>query len=147
MSRKRKDPVVQFSVFTENRLGRLLEIFKMFKETGITIVAVTVLDTTDSSIIRLILDDPDKARAMFEEHLIPYAETKVLAVEFDAMTQVPNVLASLLEAEINIHYMYAFISRPSSCSALAINLEDADVAEQALGKAGFRVLGQGDITR
>ncbi|MEM9398786.1 MAG: acetolactate synthase [Verrucomicrobiota bacterium] len=142
-----KNPVWQFSIFTENRVGRLLELFKMFKDKRVTIVAITVLDTTDSSIIRLILDDPDLARALFEEHMIAYSATTVTAVEIKAMTEVPNVLAALLEAEINIHYMYSFISRPHDYSALAISLEDEEVAQQAICRAGFRVMTQDDISR
>jgi hypothetical protein len=58
-----------------------------------------------------------------------------------------EVLAALLEAEINIHYVYSFIKRPESKGALAINAEDTDVAAQALGTHGFNVLTQRDISR
>ena len=58
-----------------------------------------------------------------------------------------GVLAALFEAEINIHYIYSFIKRPEGRAAFAINVEDADVAAQALNKRGYRVLTQRDISR
>jgi hypothetical protein len=58
-----------------------------------------------------------------------------------------GVLAALLEAEINTHYVYSFIKRPADRSALAISAEDPDIAAQALAKRGFKVLQQGDISR
>ena len=56
------DPVKQFSVFTENRVGRLYDLVGLLRENNVHVIAITVLDTTDSAILRLIVDDPDKAR-------------------------------------------------------------------------------------
>jgi hypothetical protein len=77
----------------------------------------------------------------------PYVECDILAVEIMDESQLNGVLAALFEAEINIHYVYSFIKRPEGRSALAINAEDGDVATQALGTRGFRVLTQRDISR
>jgi hypothetical protein len=77
----------------------------------------------------------------------PYVECDVLAVELNDESQLQDVLVALFEAEINIHYIYSFIKRPEGRAALAINAEDDDVAAQALGKRGFRVLTQRDISR
>jgi len=57
------------------------------------------------------------------------------------------VLAALLEAEINIHYIYSFVKRPNGMTAVALNIEDQDIAAQALNNRGFRVLSQRDISR
>jgi hypothetical protein len=141
------DPVRQFSVFAENRLGRLHELTALFKEHNVHIMAITVLDTTDSAIMRLIVDDRDKARELMVTHDFPYTECDVLAVELRDETDLRGVLAALLEAEINVHYVYSFIKRPEGRSALAVNVEDADVAAQALNRRGFKVLTQRDISR
>ena len=109
------DPVKQFSVFAENRVGRLYDLASVFQAHDVHIVALTVLDTTDSSILRFLVDDPDQARE--------------------------------LEAEINIHYVYSFLIRPSEKNGLVINVEDPDVAAQALNNSGFRILTQADISR
>ncbi|MEY2882273.1 MAG: hypothetical protein RLZZ15_4653 [Verrucomicrobiota bacterium] len=137
----------QFSVFTENRVGRLHDLTSLFKASDVHIMALTVLDTTDCAIDRLIVDDPDKARELMVSNDFPYAECDVLAVEINDESQLTGVLAALLEAEINIHYVYSFMKRPDGRSALVINTEDLDVAAQALAQRGFRVLTQSDIAR
>jgi hypothetical protein len=141
------DPVKQFSVFTENRVGRLHDLTSLFKAHDIHIMAITVLDTTDCAIDRLIVDDPEKAREVMVNNDFPYAECNVLAVEIADESTLNGVLSALLEAEINIHYIYSFIKRPEGKAALAINTEDGDVAAQALSKRGYRVLTQRDISR
>ncbi|HEY0947291.1 MAG TPA: acetolactate synthase [Opitutaceae bacterium] len=141
------DPVKQFSVFAENRVGRLFDLSAVLKEHNVHIIAVTVLDTTDSAIVRLIVDDPDKARELMVNNDFPYTECDVLAVEISDEGDLKTVLSALLEAEINIHYIYSFIKRPESRSALVINAEDTDVAAQSLNSRGFKVLTQRDISR
>ncbi|MES2696499.1 MAG: acetolactate synthase [Verrucomicrobiota bacterium] len=141
------DPVKQFSVFTENRVGRLHDLTALLKQHNVHVMAITVLDTTDSAIVRLIVDDPNKARELMINNDYAYAECTVLAVEINDESRLNGVLAALLEAEINIHYVYSFIKRPEGMGALAINAEDVDVAAQSLSKRGFRVLTQGDISR
>jgi hypothetical protein len=141
------DPVKQFSVFVQNRVGRLYDLTALLKGNDVHVMAITVLDTTDSSIVRLIVDDPDKARELMINNDFPYSECDVLAVEIVDESQLKTVLKALLEAEINIHYIYSFIKRPEGKSALAINVEDSDVAAQSLSHHNFRVLGQRDISR
>jgi hypothetical protein len=141
------DPVKQFSVFAENRVGRLYDLTSLLKQNNVHVMAITVLDTTDSSIIRVVVDDPDKARELMVSNDFPYGECNVLAVEVGDESELSHVLAALLEAEINIHYIYSFIKRPSDRTALAINAEDPDIASQALANRGFKVLQQSDISR
>ncbi len=141
------DPVKQFSVFAENRLGRLFDLTALLKDNNVHIMALTVQDTTDSSIVRYIADDPEKARELMINNDFPYVETDVLAVEITDESQLKGVLAALFEAEINIHYVYSFIKRPEGRGAVAINSEDGDVAAQSLSQRGFRVLTQRDISR
>jgi hypothetical protein len=141
------DPVRQFSVFAENRVGRLYDLTALFKQHNVHIMAITVLDTTDSAVIRLIVDDREKARELMVNNDFPYTESEVLAVEIQDATSLRDVLSALLEAEINIHYVYSFIKRPNGKSALAISVEDGDVAAQALNNRGFKILSQRDISR
>ncbi len=147
ISSSANDPVKQFSVFTENRVGRLHDLTSLLKAHNVHIMAITVLDTTDCAIDRLIVDDPDKARELMVNNDFPYSECSVLAVEISDESELQGVLSALLEAEINIHYIYSFIKRPEGKSALAINTEDIDVAGQALNQRGFRVLTQSEIAR
>jgi hypothetical protein len=141
------DPVKQFSVFAENRVGRLYDLTTMLKDSNVHIMAITVLDTTDSSIIRVVVDDPDRARELLVNNDFPYSESSILAVEITDESELKSVLASLLEAEINTHYVYSFIRRPLDRAALAISAEDPETAAQALANRGFKVLQQSDISR
>ena len=144
---REREPIIQFSVFTANRLGRLHEVVQRLAAQEVHIMALSVLDTTDSTILRLVVDDPDRARQLLDEHRFPYVENTLVAVEVDTERQLQDVLAALLEAELNIHYTYPFLTRPGWKSALAINIEHPDVAEEALKRHQFRVLYQSDIAR
>ena len=142
-----RNPVKQFSVFTENRLGRLHDLTALLKQGNVHVMALTVLDTTDSAIVRLIVDDADQARELMINNDFPYTESEILAVEITDESELNGVLYALLEAEINIHYIYSFIKRPGGKSALAITVEDPDVAAQSINHRGFKILTQADISR
>jgi hypothetical protein len=142
-----RDPVRQFNVFTENRVGRLSELVRVFNSHDVHVVAVTVLDTTDSAIIRLVVDDPEQARELLSEQGFHFYENIVLAVEIGGEADLKPMLQALLEAEVNVHYMYPFLFRPREASALALSVDDIEISQHILSLRGFRVLGQGDIAR
>jgi hypothetical protein len=108
---------------------------------------LTVLDTTDSTILRIIVDDPDLARSLLQEHGFAFTETAVVVVEIAGERQLQDVLAALLEAELNIHYTYPFLNRPAGKSALVLNVEHPEVAVDSLRRHYFTVLYQGDVSR
>ncbi|MEX2044331.1 MAG: acetolactate synthase [Opitutus sp.] len=141
------DPVKQFSVFAENRLGRLHDLTSLFKEHRVHVMGITVIDMTDSAIVRCIVDDPDQARELMINNDFPYVECDLLAVEITDESELKGVLAALFEAEINVHYVYSFIKRPEGRGGLAIKTEDDETAAQAMSKRGFRLLTQRDISR
>jgi hypothetical protein len=141
------DPVRQFSVFTANRLGRLHEIISFFGSRDVHVLALTVLDTTDSAIIRLVVDDPEAARDQLREHGFAFTESDLLVVEVDAATELARLMTALLEAELNVNYLYSFIPHPQGKSLLALSMEDNELAEQALKRHQFRVMRQADISR
>ena len=140
------DPVIQFSVFTPNRVGRLHELIALLGKHGVHVLALMVLDTTDSSIIRVVVDDPDRARDMLVREGFPFTESKLVVVEVDP-TGLSRLMAALLEAELNINYLYSFIPHPHGKSILALSMEDNDLADQALRRHQFRTLKQADISR
>jgi hypothetical protein len=141
------DPVKQFSVFTANQVGRLHELTALLKQNDVHVMAITVLDSADSAIVRLVVDDPDRARELMINNDFPYSEADLLVVEIDDESKLTAVLAALLEAEVNIHYVYSFIKRPRGKAALALSVEDPDIAAQAVAQRGFKVLRQSDIAR
>ena len=141
------EAVRQFSVFTPNRLGRLHELTSLLGAHNVHILALTVLDTTDSSIIRLVLDDPDRGRELLHARGFPFTESQVVAVEVNAADELNRLMVALLEAELNINYLYSFIPHPHGKSILALSMEDNEVAEQTLKRHQFTVLKQTDIAR
>ncbi len=141
-----RDRVVQFAVFTPNRLGRLHDLIGLLATHGVHVLALMVLDTTDSAIIRLVADDPDGARRLLVKGGFPFAETNLVAVEVNP-TELSRLMAALLEAEVNVNYLYSFIPHPGGKSIIGLSLEDNDLAEQTLTRHQFRTLKQADISR
>ena len=144
---RRADWVMQFSVFTANRLGRLHDLISLLDSYGVHVLALTVLDTTDSAIIRLVVDDPERTRGLLREHNFPFTECPMLVVEFDFSPELGRLMSAMLEAELNINYLYSFIPYPQGKPLLALSMEDNEMGEQVLKKHQFRVLRQADISR
>ncbi len=145
-TRPRADHVVQFAVFTPNRLGRLHDLIGLLASQGVHVLALMVLDTTDSAIIRLVVDDPDRAREILVAEAFPFAESRLVAVEA-APTDLRRLMAALLEAELNVNYLYSFIPQPQGKSIIGLSVEDNELAEQTLRRHQFRTLVQADISR
>ena len=143
----RANSVVQFSVFTPNRLGRLRDLVKLFGTHNVHVLALTVLDSTDSSIIRTVVDDPDRARDLLQSEGFPFTEGQLVVVEVTSPEELNRLIAALLEAELNINYLYSFIPHPNGKSIVGLSMEDNDVAEQVIRQHQFPVLKQSDISR
>src|ERR1700744_515194 len=139
--------VVQFSVFTPNRLGRLNELVKLLGTHNIHVLALTVLDTTDSSIIRIVLDDPDQARDLLHKDGFTFTESALVVVEVTAPEELNRLISALLEAELNINYLYSFIPHSHGKSIIGLSMEDNEVAEQVLKRHQFPLLKQADLSR
>jgi hypothetical protein len=142
----RLEPVRQFAIFTPNRLGRLHELISLLGAQGVHVLALMVLDTTDSAIIRMVVDDPDRARQLLLREGFPFAESCLLVVEVTP-TELAPLLSVLLQAELNINYLYSFIPHPDGKALLGLSVEDNETAELALRRHQFRTLRQSDISR
>lgn len=147
VGRMREDPVKQFAVFVENKVGRLLEIIDLIETHNTHVLALTILDTADSSIVRMVFDDPDRARILFQEHTVPFNESDVLVVEMESHKDLHKILSVLLRAEVNIMYTYSFLDRPQGKAAVVMNIDDAEVAIHALDQHNFTILHQTDLAR
>jgi hypothetical protein len=144
---RQQDAVTQFSVFTANRMGRLHDLIALLSSHSVHVLAVTVLDATESAIIRLVVDDPQSARRLLQDNGFAFSECPLLVVEIDAAVQLPELMTAFLEAEVNVNYMYCFIPHPQGKSILGVSMEDNDVGEKVLTRRGFRVLRQSDVSR
>lgn len=140
-------PVRQFSIYAENKVGRLNEVIKILSANQIHIMALSSVDSTDSTIIRIIVDYFEQAIALLEENNLPFNTVEVIAVEINTEESLKRVTDCLVEAEINIHYIYPFLMRPYGKSGLILRLEDNDLATDVLRQHQVNVLSQEDIAR
>ena len=140
-------PVIQFSIHADNKVGRLNEIIGLLAVHKVHVVALSVLDTTDSSIIRIIVDYPEEAQKLLIEHQFSFVQSELIAVELSCEAEIKTVTSALVQAEINIHYIYPFLIRPNGRYALAISLEDNDLAADTIHRNQLKVIGQDDIAR
>ena len=140
--------VNQFSIFLPNKVGALLDIVKLLNDRNVHVVAISVQDSADTAIVRIVVSDPESVHDIFHEHEIPFSVCQLCVVELkEGATELGKVLAALLAAEVNIFGSYALHTRPRRRTALAIHVEDDDCACAVLSSHGFTILGQHDISR
>ncbi len=140
--------VNQFSIFLANKVGALMEVVRMLNEHNIHVVAISVQDSADTAIVRIVVTDPETVQSLFLEHAIPFSVCELCVVEMsEGPTELGRLLASLLAAEVNIFGSYALLTRPRGKTALALHVEDNECACSVLSSHGFRILSQSDISR
>jgi len=140
--------VTQFSIFLSNRVGALLDVVKVLNERNIHVLAISVQDSADTAIVRIVVSDPESVQQMFLEHAIPFSTCDLVVVELkEGAAELGRLLAALLAAECNIFGSYALITRPRGRPALALHVEDNECAVSVLRSQEFTILSQSDISR
>lgn len=140
--------VNQFSVFLPNKVGALMEVVRRLGERAIHVVAISVQDSADTAIVRIVVTDPEAAEDLFREHEIPFSVCELCVVEMkDGPTELGKLLTALLAAEVNLFGSYALLTHPRGNSALALHVEDNECACSVLSSHGFKILSQADISR
>ncbi|WP_337177192.1 acetolactate synthase [Paludisphaera sp.] len=139
--------VTQFSIFLENRVGRLQEVVRYFQGSKVKIVGLTISDSADCSIVRLILSHPEQGREILARNRHAFAENELLAVELPVSTSpLGDMCLGLLRAEINIHYAYPLIVQPHGRPAVAMHVDNIEQASRSLHEMGFEILCEADLT-
>ena len=132
----------QVSVFIENKVGRIMEITEVRCESNINLRALSLADTSDFGILRMIVDNIDKAVEVLKDKGFIVKETDVVAVE---VPDKPGGLAQVLEvlciANINVEYMYAFFEQPKDKALLIFRFEDPERAIEVLSAKGIQIAG------
>ncbi|MGE9296398.1 MAG: acetolactate synthase [Puniceicoccales bacterium] len=147
LRRPENDSVRQFSIFADNKVGRLNDMVLLFAQHDIHILSLCTVDTTDSAIIRLIPDYWEQARELLDQHAFAYSLNEVMVVEMNTEEDIRAVTCALTQTEINIHYTYPMLMRPNGKCGLVMHLEDNDMAEDILSRNGLKVLKLGDLAR
>ena len=133
--------VKQLSIFMENRAGRLAEIMQLLGDAGINIRALSLADTSDFGILRLIVSQVDKALAALRAAGHTVSLTEVVAVEVpDRPGGLASVLVPLREAGVNVEYMYAFVEKATDKAVVIFRFENIEAALAVLAKARISVL-------
>ncbi len=140
--------VKQISVFIENRSGRLREVAAVLGQGGINIRALSLADTSDYGILRLIVDRPEEALTVLKQANFTLSETDVIAVEVpDRPGGLAEVLDVLGSAGINVEYMYAFVEKSSENAVMIFRIEDIEKAVSTLESRNIVILDNERITR
>ena len=142
-----RDPIRQFVIYAENKVGWLNDFIEMLRAEDIHVMAISVLDTTDSAVIRLVPNYPKETARLLKSRSISFMERNILAVEVESEDSLQMITQALLHAEINIHYVYPFLYQPNNKPVLALAMEDEDIGEEALTKHRLRILMQDDFAR
>jgi len=133
--------VEQISVFIENRPGGLEEVMRIIKEANINIRTLSLADTSDFGILRLIVNDVDTASRCLRENGLRVSRTTVVAVEVpDRPGGLHSILEALVRENINIEYLYAFVEKSGENAVIIFRFDDSDAAIRVLKQSGFSIL-------
>ena len=142
------EPVSQFSVLLQNRAGALAALAKLLRNNSIEIVGISVQDSRDATVARLVVTDPDCTREIFMEKGIPFTTSTLVVVAMkESGPGLIQVLDTLMVAETNIDFAYALMPSAKGQALLAMHVEDHDFASTVLNQAGFRIVYQCDLSR
>lgn len=138
----------QLSVFLENKPGRLCAATDILAKEGINLSALTLADTSEFGILRLIVDQPDRAREVLMDAGIVVRISDVLAIAMDdAPGGAVGILHLLSEAGLNIEYMYACVGKQSGKAIMVVRTDDIELAEDILHRGGYGDVNPADVYR
>lgn len=138
--------VKQISVFVENARGTLSRVTEVLAENGINIRALSIADTTDFGILRLIVQNPDKAVEVLRANEITVKATDVLVVEIDDQPAgLHKALSALRDVDVQVEYMYAFVTKKEDEAYVILKSDNPQKAMAALTAKGVRVVPAKDV--
>ena len=138
--------VRQFNVCLENRVGALLDVVRRFETTEVRIISLMVVDLADCAIVRMVLNDPERALEIFQQAGLPVTESDLLVVQLPEGNQpLIQICKALLQAEINIDYAYPLMANPQGGTAIALHVDDHETAALTLARQGFTIVTEMDL--
>jgi hypothetical protein len=138
--------VKQISLFLENKKGRLWEAMDVLAKAQINIRALSIADTSDFGILRLIVPDPEKAKKVLTKSNFTVRENDVIAVGVsDTPGGLAGILKVLTDADINVEYMYAFVEKSGKKAVVVLRMDSISKGKIVLKKAGISVLSAKEV--
>jgi hypothetical protein len=139
--------VTQFSVFLDNRVGKLHELLRAFGNASVQVCALSVHDASDHAVVRMITNDRGETKQLLLRHQMPFTQTDMLMVELGHGKTLERLCMYLLGAELNIRFAYPLMHRPNGAPTIAIAVDDLLLAGQILRRKEFRLFGEGDLPK
>lgn len=141
-------PVRQLSIMLPNRAGALAAVSKLLRASGIEMIGLSMQDSRDATVARLVVSAPEAAEQIFMEKGIPYATCELVVCALrESGPGLVHCLETLMIAETNIDFAYALLPTSGGCPMLAMHVEDYEFATSILHQSGFKLLYQNDISR
>ena len=141
-------PVRQFSVMLPNRAGTLAAMVKLLRGSGIEVIGLSMQDSRDVTVARLVVSDPETAERLFIEKGIAHATCELLVVALrESGPGLLQCLETLMIAETNVDFAYALLPCPKGHPMLAMHVEDYEFATAILHQSGFKLMYQDDLSR
>ena len=138
--------IKQFSIFVENKQGKMAELTRMIADAGIDLRTLSLADTRDFGILRIIVNKPDDAEALLNQNGWAFKSTPVIGIKVpDVPGGVAAVLEALNEANVNVEYMYAFVGGKQENAYMVFRVTDEEQAGSVLREAGVRLVEQEEI--
>lgn len=139
--------VTQFSVFLDNKVGKLHDLVEAFDGSTCEVCALAVHEASDHAVVRLITNDSRLARDLLRAEGLPFSELDVLVVELGKGHSLSTLCLHLLAAELNIRFAYPLMLRPNGTPTIAIAVDDMTLAGQILRRKEYRLFGEFDLPR
>lgn len=137
--------ITQLSAFLENTPGTLYQAVSTISDAGINIRALSVADTSDFGILRIIVSDVEKTKEVLSDNII-CTETQVIAVKMsDEAGSLKKILAIIQSTGVNIEYVYAFTSSVAGSAYVVLRVDDVEGAEEVLARGGIKTLTDQDL--
>jgi hypothetical protein len=139
--------ITQFSVFLDNRVGKLHELVRIFEHSLVQILAFSVHDASDYAVVRVITNNAQETKQLLGRNNLPFSEVQLLVVELCKGHTLERLCLYLLGAELNIRFAYPLMVTPGQYPTIALAVDDATLAGQILRRKEFRLLGEDDLAR
>lgn len=136
---------IQFSVFLDNRVGKLGDLVAVFQDQPLVLAGFCVIDAADHAVVRLLTSNADLAENLLKRHNMPFSQDEVLVIESTPDRSLADLCHSLLQAEVNIHFAYPLLVRPRGSPAVVLHTDDMTFVGQLLRRKLFTLLAQNDL--
>ena len=140
--------VRQFNVFIANRIGGMMRVIRPFESTDVRILSLTVVDSSDCAIIRLVPSEPERAVEILRRAKLPFTESDLLVIKMPEIDQpLVQILKALISSEVSLHYAYPLLVGIGyqGHNALAIHVDNLEVAAHSLQEKGFTLYTESDL--